>query len=122
MEDFFGWDLNQFIYFGGYPGPVTFANPNDHARWMNYINDSLIETTISRDILLMTQVNKPILLRRLFQLGCNYSSQILSYQKMVSQLQDAGNTTTLSHYLELLSEAGVLTGLIKPLCTESAEN
>ena len=113
MRDFFGWDLNKYIYFGGYPGPVEFANLTEQSRWLNYINDSLIETTISRDILLMTQINKPILLRRLFQLGCNYSSQILSYQKMLGQLQDVGNTTTLAHYLELLSGAGLITGINK---------
>ncbi len=113
MKDFFKWDLNQYIYFGGYPGPVEFVKSQDYTRWLNYINDSLIETTISRDILLMTQINKPILLRRLFQLACNYSSQILSYQKMLGQLQDAGNTTTLAHYLELLSGAGLLTGINK---------
>lgn len=113
MQDNFGWDLNKFIFFGGYPGPSAFANTKELPRWLNYINDSLIETTISRDILLMTQVNKPILLRRLFQLGCRYSSQILSYQKMLGQLQDAGNTTTLAHYLELLSGTGLLTGINK---------
>ncbi|MBI3753348.1 MAG: DUF4143 domain-containing protein, partial [Deltaproteobacteria bacterium] len=86
---------------------------NDEARWSRYIIDSLIETTISRDILLMTRVDKPALLRRLFFLGCNYSGQILSYQKMLGQLQDAGNTTTLAHYLELLAGAGMLTGLQK---------
>ncbi|NGX38635.1 MAG: hypothetical protein K1000chlam2_01811 [Chlamydiae bacterium] len=78
-----------------------------------FLSSTEIETTISRDILLMTQVNKPILLRRLFQLGCNYSSQILSYQKMLGQLQDVGNTTTLANYLELLSGAGLLTGIHK---------
>ncbi len=113
MADTFGWNLNQYIYFGGYPGPESFANEKTLPRWLNYINDSLIETTISRDILLMTQVNKPILLRRLFQLGCLYSSQILSYQKMLGQLQDAGNTTTLAHYLELLTGAGLLMGIEK---------
>lgn len=113
MQAIFNWNLDQFIYFGGYPGCVPLANEQNFDRWLNYINDSLIETTISRDILLMTQVNKPVLLRRLFQLGCNYSSQILSYQKMLGQLQDAGNTTTLAHYLELLSGAGILTGLNK---------
>ena len=61
----------------------------------------------------MTRVDKPALLRRLFQLGCLYSGQILSYQKMLGQLTDAGNTTTLAHYLELLSGAGLLTGLNK---------
>jgi len=111
MHTFFGWNINQYIYFGGYPEPAGLID--DLPRWLNYINDSLIETTISRDILLMHQVNKPILLRRLFQLGCIYSTQILSYQKMIGQLQDAGNTTTLANYLELLSGAGMLTGIHK---------
>ena len=74
---------------------------------------SLIETTISRDILLMTRVDKPALLRRLFQLGCAYSGQILSYQKMLGQLMDAGNTVTLAHYLDLLQGAGMVAGLSK---------
>lgn len=113
MHQIFKWDLDRFIYFGGYPGPASFTNEKDVSRWLNYINDSLIETTISRDILFMTQVNKPILLRRLFQLGCTYSSQILSYQKILGQLQDAGNTTTLAHYLELLCGAGLLKGIDK---------
>lgn len=80
---------------------------------MNYINDSLIETTISRDILLMSQVNKPAMLRRLFQLGSLYSGQVLSYTKMAGQIQDGGNTTTLAHYLDLLEGAGLLCGLQK---------
>ncbi len=111
MKEAFGWTLEQFVYFGGYPGSAGLID--DRRRWSRYIIDSLIETTISRDILLMTRVDKPALLRRLFQLGCNYSVQILSYQKMTGQLQDAGNTTTLAHYLELLSGAGILTGLHK---------
>ena len=48
-----------------------------------------------------SRVDKPALLRRLFELACRYSGQILSYTKMLGQLQDAGNTTTLAHYLEL---------------------
>ncbi len=113
MQNSFGFDLDQYLYFGGYPGPAELANRDDITRWQNYINDALIETTISRDILLMTQVNKPALLRRLFQLGCSYSGQILSYQKMMGQLSDAGNTTTLAHYLDLLEGAGVLCGIPK---------
>lgn len=113
MKDVFGWRLNKFLYFGGYPGPAPFADEQDSSRWVNYINDSIIETAISRDILLMSQVNKPMLLRRLFQIGCNYSCQIVSYNKMLNQLQDAGNTTTLAHYLELLGGAGLITGLQK---------
>ena len=86
---------------------------DDRQRWARYIVESLIETTLPRDILLMTRVDKPALLRRLFLLGCDYSGQVLSYQKMLGQLQDAGNTTTLAHYLELLAGAGMLKGAPK---------
>ena len=85
----------------------------DPERWRRYILDSLIETTISRDILSLNRVDKPALLRRMFLLGCAYSGQILSYQKMMGQLTDAGNTTTLAHYLDLLQGAGMLAGLAK---------
>ena len=111
MRDAFGWNLDQYIFYGGYPGASDLIK--DHGRWSQYIIHSLIETTISRDILLMTRVDKPALLRRLFELGCSYSGQILSYQKMLGQLQDAGNTTTLAHYLDLLKGAGLLSGLSK---------
>lgn len=107
----FGWSVEQFIYFGGYPGAAPLIE--DEHRWRRYIADALIETTISRDILLLTRVDKPALLRRLFQLGCDYSGQILSYQKMLGQLQEAGNTVTLAHYLDLLRGAGLLAGLSK---------
>jgi predicted AAA+ superfamily ATPase len=111
MREAFGWNVEQYIFFGAYPGAAELTS--DLARWQRYILDSLIETTISRDILLLTRVDKPALLRRLFQLGCAYSGQILSYQKMIGQLTDAGNTTTLAHYLELLQGAGMLGGLAK---------
>jgi predicted AAA+ superfamily ATPase len=113
MKNSFGWSLEKYVYFGGYPGAASLVDDQDQTRWKNYINDSLIETTISRDILLMTHINKPALLRRLFQLGCTYSGQVLSYTKMLGQLQDSGNTTTLAHYLQLLSGAGLLAGLQK---------
>ena len=111
MREAFGWTVEQYVYFGGYPGSAPLIG--EPARWRSYLVDSLIETTISRDILLMTRVDKPALLRRLFQLGCAYSGQILSYQKMLGQLQDAGNTVTLAHYLELLEGAGMVMGLMK---------
>ena len=113
MRDIFGWSLDHYLYFGGYPGAAGLSNESDPSRWINYINDSIIETTISKDVLLMSQVNKPVLLRRLFQLACAYSGQILSYTKILGELQDAGNTVTLAHYVELLCGAGLLTGLQK---------
>jgi predicted AAA+ superfamily ATPase len=111
MQEAFGWDLERYVFFGGYPGSAALIA--DYQRWSRYILDALLETTVSRDILLMARVDKPALLRRLFQLCCEYSGQVLSYQKMVGQLQDAGNTTTLAHYLELLAGAGLVTGLPK---------
>ena len=111
MNRAFGWDVDQYVFYGGYPGASELIQ--DHQRWSNYIIDSLIETTISRDILLMRRVDKPALLRRLFELGCTYSGHILSYQKMLGQLHDAGNTTTLAHYLNLLEGAGLMVGLPK---------
>jgi hypothetical protein len=111
MQEAFGWSVEQFIFFGGYPGAAALIQEED--RWRRYLLDSLIETTLARDILLMTRVDKPALLRQLFRLGCEYSGQILSYQKMLGQLQEAGNTTTLAHYLELLAGAGMLCGISK---------
>lgn len=111
MQNAFGWNLQQYVYFGGYPGAASLIT--DEKRWRNYINDSLIETSISKDILMLTRVDKPALLKRLFELGAHYSGQILSLTKVVGQLQDAGNTTTLTHYLSLLSDSGLLGGINK---------
>jgi len=111
MRDAFGWTIEQFVCYGGYPGSASLIGEPD--RWRRYIIDALIETSISRDVLLLNRVNKPALLRRLFELGCRYSGRELSYTKMLGQLQDAGNTTTLAHYLDLLTGAGMLSGLPK---------
>ena len=111
MRAAFGYSLDQYLYFGGYPGAAPLID--DPLRWRRYLLDALVETTIARDVLLLTRVDKPALLRHLFELGCRYSGQVLSYTKMLGQLHDAGNTTTLAHYLELLAGAGMLTGLAK---------
>ena len=111
MQQAFGWDVNKYVWFGGYPGSATLVD--DEERWKAYVSESLIETSISKDILMLTRVDKPALMKRLFELGCLYSGQILSYTKVLGQLLDAGNTTTLSHYLELLDTAGLLAGIEK---------
>jgi len=111
MRAAFGWSLDEYVFFGGYPGAAPLvAEP---ARWARYVADALIETSIARDVLLLSRVDKPALLRRLFELACRYSGQVLSYTKMLGQLQDAGNATTLAHYLELLAGAGMVCGLQK---------
>ncbi len=111
MKEAFDFTLDQYVWFGGYPGAATLIN--DEERWRRYITDSLIETSISKDILMLTRVDKPALMKRLFELGCGYSGQILSYTKILGQLQDAGNTTTLAHYLRLFNTAKLLGGLEK---------
>ncbi len=111
MRAAFGWSLERYLFYGAYPGAAPLAR--QPARWSRYVLDSLVETTVARDMLLLTRIDKPALLRRLFALGCAYSGQILSYNKMLGQLQEAGNTTTLAHYLDLLAGAGMLTGLPK---------
>ena len=111
MHAAFGYTLEDYILFGGYPGAADLRH--DTIRWKRYIRDAIIEPSIMLDILQLETVAKPELLRQTFALGCNYSGKILSYQKMVGQLQEAGNTTTIAHYLKLLGEAGLLTGIEK---------
>ena len=73
--------IDQYIFYGGYPGSASLIKSPE--RWARYIVDSLIETTISRDVLLLSRVDKPAVLRRLFHLGCSYSGQVLSFTKML---------------------------------------
>jgi predicted AAA+ superfamily ATPase len=111
MKQAFGFSCQNYIWFGGYPGPADLISDED--RWKEYIRHSLIETTIMRDILLLARIDKPVLLRNLFDLACSWSGQILSFNKILGQLKDAGNTTTLAHYLKLLEGAGMIKGLEK---------
>ena len=111
MHGAFGWDVERYVWFGGYPGAAVLAD--DEFRWRSHVLDAIIEPTLSRDVLQLARIDKPALLRRLFVLGCLYSGQVLSYQKMLGQLQDAGNTTTLAHYLRLLAGAWMVVGLDK---------
>ncbi len=109
MKEAFGFTPEQFVWFGGYPGAVALIS--DENRWKDYVRHALIETSVSKDILMLSRIDKPALLKQLFELSCAYSGQILSFNKMLGQLQDAGNATTLAHYLSLLDSAGLVTGL-----------
>jgi predicted AAA+ superfamily ATPase len=111
MQSAFGWDIEKYVYFGGYPGAAPLVD--DEKRWQDYVRNSLVETSISKDILMLTRVDKPALLKQLFELGAYFSGQILSFNKILGQLLDAGNTTTLSNYLHLLDESGLLGGIEK---------
>ncbi|MCL2643658.1 MAG: ATP-binding protein, partial [Candidatus Bathyarchaeota archaeon] len=108
-KEAFGYSLEDFLFFGGYPGAAVLIK--DEERWARYMGASIVEPTISLDIVMMDEVRKPALLRSLFMLGSIYSAQELSFTKILGQLQDVGNTVTLAHYLDLLSRANVLAGL-----------
>jgi len=105
MEKAFYWDLDKWLFYGGFPGAAPFIE--QEGTWSQYVTDSLIETVLAKDVLQLQTVAKPALLRQLFMLSVVHPAQILSYNKMLGQLHDAGNTTTLAHYLRLL-ESGFL--------------
>lgn len=111
MRDAFGFTLEQWIYYGGYPGAVPYIN--NMTRWRKYVNDSLIAPSIEKDVIMTSRIFKPALMKQLFELGCSYSSEILSLTKVLGQLQDAGNVTTLSGYLDILDQSNMLTSLHK---------
>ncbi len=109
MREAFGMTLDQYVYYGGYPG--AFSLIDDEKRWRKYMHDAIIEPAITKDVLTTKRVLKPALLRQLFLLGCSYSGELLSFNKILGQLQDAGNTATLANYLQLLDESKLLAGL-----------
>jgi len=111
MRDAFGMTLDEYIYFGGYPGPASMIG--NEKRWRKYIKDSLVAPSIEKDVIMTSNIYKPALMKQLFELGCGYSAEILSLTKLMGQLQDAGNVTTLAAYLDILNECTLLTGLQK---------
>ena len=111
MKECFDFSLDQYIYYGGYPGAAELTG--DHDRWEQYVQSAIIDATINKDILMDTPISKPALLRQTFEMGASYSGELLSLNKMLGSLQDAGNTVTLAGYINLLNESGLLCGLQK---------
>lgn len=111
MQDAFGVTLDEYIYYGGYPGPAHMIK--DERRWRKYIKDSLVAPAIEKDVVMTSNIYKPALMKQLFELGCSYSAEILSLTKLMGQLQDAGNVTTLAGYLEILDQCALLTAIQK---------
>lgn len=111
MQECFGFTLDQYLFYGSYPGAATLTGDED--RYQQYIQSSIIDATINKDILMDTPISKPALLRQTFELGAAYSGELLSLNKMLCSLQDAGNTATLAGYINLLGESGLLCGLQK---------
>ena len=111
MCECFGFSLDQYLFYGGYPGAAELVSDPD--RWEQYVQSAIIDATINKDILMDTPISKPALLKQTFELGAFYSGELLSLSKMLGSLQDAGNTVTLAGYINLLDESGLLCGLQK---------
>ena len=111
MRDAFGFTLDEYVYFGGYPGPAHLIR--NERRWKKYVKDSLVTPAIDKDVIMTSNIYKPALMKRLFELGCGYSAEVLSLTKLIGQLQDAGNVTTLAGYLEILNQCSLLAALQK---------
>jgi predicted AAA+ superfamily ATPase len=107
----FNWNLEDFLKFGGYPAAAELSQDID--RWQSYVRNSIIEPVLIRDILGLTIVNKPALFRQTFELAMSYPAQEISLQKLLGQLQESGNVTTIKHYLELFEGAFLLKTLQK---------
>lgn len=106
-----GWQLDDFLMFGGYPAAAELVGEIE--RWQSFLRNAIVEPVLIKDILGMTTVGKPALFRQTFELSMAYPAQEVSYQKLLGQLQESGNVTTIKHYLELLEGAFLLKTLQK---------
>lgn len=111
MRECFNFTLNQYLFFGGYPGAAQLTE--DRERWASYIQSSIIDATINKDILMNTQIRNTALLRQVLVEGSHYSGEELSSNKMLGLLQKKGNAETIITYTNLLKESGLLCGLQK---------
>ncbi|MDO8958396.1 MAG: ATP-binding protein [Rhodocyclaceae bacterium] len=111
LECAFGYDLERYLLYGGYPGAVAFED--DHDRWYAYLKDAIVEAVIGKDILQNRKVANPALFRQAFEILCRYPAQEISYTKLLGQLQDKGNTDLVKYYLELYAGAFLIFSLEK---------
>lgn len=111
LQQAFGYDLNRYLAFGGYPGAVVLESDPD--RWYAYMKDAIVEAVIGKDILQSRKVANPALFRQAFEILCAYPAQEISYTKLLGQLQDKGNTDLVKTYIELYGGAFLLHALQK---------
>ena len=110
MVEAFEFSLDEYLFFGGYPGAALAAWRYRGMAPVRRVRDHrtrLADGTSWR----LAEVDKPALMRQLVDLVPAYSGQIVTYNHLVGRLRDAGNATTIGHYLDLLSDAGIVTQL-----------
>ena len=96
-------DLDEYLIYGGYPKSYSFMK--DKKRWVDYITHSIVETVIGKDILMQAYVKSPALFRQAFYLLTSFPAQVISYNKLLGQLQDKGNIDLIKSYIELYESA-----------------
>lgn len=110
-NDAFGWRLTEYLMYGGYPAGAELVA--DIGRWQDFMRESITEPVLIKDILGLSAVAKPALFRQTFALAMTHPAREISLQKILGQLQESGNVTTIKHYLELLEGAFLLKALQK---------
>jgi predicted AAA+ superfamily ATPase len=96
---------------GSYPG--AFPLRADPARGRAYVRDAIVEPAIGRDLMALTSIRRPALLRQIFAVAAGMPAQIVSLQKLQGQLGDPGALETVAQYLSLLSDAYLVAPLEK---------
>jgi uncharacterized protein len=110
-KNVFNYSFEDYLTFGGYPAAARFKT--EYSRWQSYIQASILETVIGKDILRFKSVKNPALFRQCFQILTSYPAQEISYNKLLGQLQDKGNIDLVKHYIELFEGAFLIRALEK---------
>lgn len=107
----YGLSFEDYLIYGGYPG--SYALIQDKEGWINYIQHSIIDAVLSKDILLHARVKSPALFRQCFDIVSSYPAQEISYTKLLGQLQDKGNTDLIKNYLDHFAGGFLIKQLFK---------
>ena len=105
MHEAFGFSMDEYVYFGGFPGPAP--DIQDEDRWRNLMEDSIISPILTRDILEIEEIRNPALLRQVFELACIESAKELSLTKMQGTM-NSGTVPTIKNYLDILNKSMIV--------------
>lgn len=105
MHEAFGFSMDEYVYFGGFPGLAP--DIQDEDRWRNLMEDSIISPILTRDILEIEEIRNPALLRQVFELACIESAKELSLTKMQGTM-NSGTVPTIKKYLDILNKSMIV--------------
>lgn len=105
MHEAFGFSMDEYVYFGGFPGLAP--DIQDEDRWRNLMEDSIISPILTRDILEIEEIRNPALLRQVFELACIESAKELSLTKMQGTM-NSGTVPTIKNYLDILNKSMIV--------------